>query len=160
MGRVRWLFWDFCVVPPLVSVKDRGVGTYEQVLNVPIAYQWYGPGKPSSLLSVDVWLSPLLHWLARERNWIRTHRSIRRRAVNCVGRPFSQEQWLCPTLSATHEMLPRTGTAHRKRTSSVHGLVWEAYVSCWSGFPLHGVHQFESSRLSDMSNRLFVAAIK
>jgi hypothetical protein len=27
---------------------------------------------------------------------------------------------------------------------------------CVSGFPLQGVHQFELTRLSDMSNRLFV----
>jgi hypothetical protein len=33
-------------------------------------------------------------------------------------------------------------------------------VSYWSGFSLHGVHRFESPRLLDMSNRLFVAAIK
>jgi hypothetical protein len=39
----------------------------------------------------------------------------------------------------------------------IHGLAQEAYVSCVSGFPLHGVHRFESSRLSDMSNHLFVA---
>jgi hypothetical protein len=32
-------------------------------------------------------------------------------------------------------------------------------VACWPGFPLQGVHRFESPRLSDMSNRLFVAAI-
>jgi hypothetical protein len=25
---------------------------------------------------------------------------------------------------------------------------------CWSGFPLQGVHRFESSRLSDISNHL------
>jgi hypothetical protein len=30
-------------------------------------------------------------------------------------------------------------------------------MSCVSGLPLQGVHQFESPRLSDMSNRLFVA---
>jgi hypothetical protein len=42
--------------PPPVSVKDRGVGTREQVLNVPIAYRWYGSGKPSSLPSTRVWL--------------------------------------------------------------------------------------------------------
>jgi hypothetical protein len=30
-------------------------------------------------------------------------------------------------------------------------------VACWSGFPLQGVHRFESPRLSNMSNRLFVA---
>jgi hypothetical protein len=32
-------------------------------------------------------------------------------------------------------------------------------VAYRSGFPLHGVHQFESPRLSYMSNRLFVAVI-
>jgi hypothetical protein len=46
------------------------------------------------------------------------------------------------------------------RTLGVRGLAWEAYVSCWSGFLLQGVHQFESPRLLDMSNGLFVAAIK
>jgi hypothetical protein len=32
-------------------------------------------------------------------------------------------------------------------------------MSCWLGFPLQGVDRFESPRLSDMSNRLFVAII-
>jgi hypothetical protein len=39
-----------------MSVKNRGVGTREKVLNVLIACWWYGPSKPSSLLSIDVWL--------------------------------------------------------------------------------------------------------
>jgi hypothetical protein len=34
------------------------------------------------------------------------------------------------------ERLSRTGTTHRKHTSGVRGLEWEAYVVCWSGFPL------------------------
>jgi hypothetical protein len=42
------------------------------------------------------------------------------------------------------ERLSRTGTAHRKHTPGVRGLKWEAYVACWSGFPLQGVHRFES----------------
>jgi hypothetical protein len=29
-------------------------------------------------------------------------------------------------------------------------------VACWLGLPLQGVHRFESLRLSEMSNRLFV----
>jgi hypothetical protein len=41
------------------------------------------------------------------------------------------------------ERLSRMGTACRKRTPGVHGLEWEAYMACWSGFPLQGVHQFE-----------------
>jgi hypothetical protein len=32
-------------------------------------------------------------------------------------------------------------------------------VACWSGFSLQGVHRLESPRPSDISNRLFVAAI-
>jgi hypothetical protein len=42
------------------------------------------------------------------------------------------------------ERLSRTGTAHRKHTPNVRGLKWESYVACWSGFPLQGVHRFES----------------
>jgi hypothetical protein len=81
-----WLFWGFYVVSP--AYRFRGVGTHEQVLNVPIACRWYGPGKPSSLLSTDVWLSPLLHWLARERNWVRTHGSVGQYAVDVSGSLF------------------------------------------------------------------------
>jgi hypothetical protein len=137
----------------------QGCSPCEQVLNVPIACRWYEPGKPSSLLLIDVWLSPLFYWLARERNWVWTRGSVSRRAMDCVGSPFSRERWLCPTLLMTHERLSHTGTAHRKRTSGIRGLAWEAYMSCWSGFPLQGVHRFKSVRLSDMSNRLFMAVI-
>jgi hypothetical protein len=58
---------------------------------------------------------------------------------------WSREQWICPTLLGQRERLPRTGTAHSKRTRD---------VSCWSGFPLQGIHRFKSPQLSDMSNRL------
>jgi hypothetical protein len=34
------------------------------------------------------------------------------------------------------ERLSRTGTTHRRRTPSVHGLEWEAYMACCSGFLL------------------------
>jgi hypothetical protein len=53
-----------------------------------------------------------------------------------VGSTFSREQCIRPTLLMTHEGLPRTGTARRKRMLSIRGLAWEIYVSCWSGFPL------------------------
>jgi hypothetical protein len=43
----------------------------------------------------------------------------------------------------------------RDHTQIKHG----GRMACWSGFPLQGVHRFESLRLSDMSNHLFVAAI-
>jgi hypothetical protein len=38
-------------------------------------------------------LRPLLHWLVRERSYVRSCGSVSRRAVDCVGSPFSQEQW-------------------------------------------------------------------
>jgi hypothetical protein len=63
----------------------------------------------------------------------------------------------CFDFVGASERLSRTGTTHRKRMSSVRALEWEAYVACWSGLPLQGVHRFESPRLSNMSNRLFVA---
>jgi hypothetical protein len=65
----------------------------------------------------------------------------------------------CFDFVGASKRLSHTGTARRKRTPGVRGLEWEAYVVCWSCFPLQGVHQFESPRLSDMSNRLFVAVI-
>jgi hypothetical protein len=41
----------------------------------------------------ELGLRPLLHWLVRERSWVRTHRSVSRRAVDYVRSPFSREQW-------------------------------------------------------------------
>jgi hypothetical protein len=46
----------------------------------------------------------------------------------------------CFDFVGASERLSRTGTTHRKRTLDVRGLEWEAYVACWSGFLLHGVH--------------------
>jgi hypothetical protein len=39
----------------------------------------------------------------------------------------------------------------------VEGYTWterEKCVTCWSNFPLQGVHRFKSSQLSNMSNHL------
>jgi hypothetical protein len=60
------------------------------------------------------------------------------------GALFLRSSRVRPTLLLACERLPRMGTARRKHTSGVRGLVWKAYVSCWSGFPLQGVHRFES----------------
>jgi hypothetical protein len=65
----------------------------------------------------------------------------------------------CFDFVGVSEKLPRTGTVRRKCTLGVSGLEWEAYMACCLGFPLQAVHRFESPRLSDMSNRLFVAVI-
>jgi hypothetical protein len=52
------------------------------------------------------------------------------------GALFLRSSEICLNLSAPHKRLPRTGTARRKLTPGVRGMAWEAYVSCWSGFPL------------------------
>jgi hypothetical protein len=107
----------------------------------------------------ELGLRPLLHWLAQEINWVWTRGLVSRCAVDCVGSPFSQEQWdLSKSISVSrrvaicgpceiHMVFYHMQTEHGKR------------VACWSGYPVQGVHRFGSSRLSDMSNRLFVAAI-
>jgi hypothetical protein len=41
----------------------------------------------------ELGLRPLLHWLVREKIWVRTRGSVSRRALDCVGSPFSREQW-------------------------------------------------------------------
>jgi hypothetical protein len=137
----------FYVVAPPVSVMDRAVGTCEQVLNVLIVCRWYEPGNPSSMAVLGEKLGgrPADH-------------SAGLRVVSAAL--FLGSSRVRPMLLVACERLPRTGTARRKRMSGIHGLAWKAYVSCWSGFSLQGVHRFESSRLWDMSNCLFVAAIK
>jgi hypothetical protein len=118
-----------------VSVKDRGVGTHEQVLNVPITYRRYGPGKPSSLPSIEGGFTPTLQWLSWERNLVQTHGSVSRCAVDCVGSPFSQEQWLCPLLLTTTWKVAMRWP-HEIRMMWDH--TWTErgmHVVCWSGFP-------------------------
>jgi hypothetical protein len=52
------------------------------------------------------------------------------------GALFLRSSSVRPMLLVACKRLPRTETACRKRTLGVHGLVWEAYVACWSDFPL------------------------
>jgi hypothetical protein len=65
----------------------------------------------------------------------------------------------CFDFVGASEWLSRTGTARKKRMPGVRGLEWEAYVACWSGFSLQGIHRFESPQLSDINNYLFVTVI-
>jgi hypothetical protein len=50
----------------------------------------------------------------------------------------------CFDFMEASERLSHMGTAHKKRMLAVRGLEWEAYVVCWSSFPLQDVHRFES----------------
>jgi hypothetical protein len=46
-----------------------------------------------------------------------------------LGALFLRSSRVHPTLLVACERLPHTGTARKKRTSGVRGLVWEAHVS-------------------------------
>jgi hypothetical protein len=75
--------------------------------------------------------------------------------------------WLSRLLSGVGACLNFVGTSERlSYADHVRCMVWVdtqikhgRCMACWSGFPLQGVHQFESPRLSNMSNHLFVAVI-
>jgi hypothetical protein len=96
-----------------------------------------------------------ISWFGREAGYGPVDRSV---GVLWIvsGALFLGSSEICPNLSAPRERLSHTRTAYRKHMPDVRELAWEAYASCWSGFPLQVVHRFESPRLSDMSNRLFV----
>jgi hypothetical protein len=71
----------------------------------------------------ELGLRPLFHWLVRERSWVRTHGSVSQRALDCVGSPFSQEQWdLSKSVGASRKVV-----TYGDRPQ-------EAYVVCtWTG---------------------------
>jgi hypothetical protein len=66
-----------------------------------------------------------------------------RRAVDCVGSPFSREQWFYLSLLIMERKVaicgPREICMILDHTWTEHG----KHVVCWSGFPLQGVHQLE-----------------
>ncbi len=104
--------------------------------------------------------APTTSRLAHERNWVWTRGSISQRAGDYLGSPFSQEQWSCSTLLMTTRKVAICGP-HEIRMVEGHMQTERGKrVACWSGFPIQDVHRFESLRLLDISNRLFVAAIK
>jgi hypothetical protein len=65
----------------------------------------------------------------RETGYEHTHQSVDMLWI-VSGALFLGSSEIRLNVSMTHERLPRTGTAHRKRTPGVHGLTWEAYMSC------------------------------
>jgi hypothetical protein len=83
--------------------------------------------------SIDVWLEHTSGYVGRETETGPVGHSAGLRGG--IGSTFSREQWICSTLLNQSERLPCMGTARRKRTHGICGLAWEAYVSCWLGFP-------------------------
>jgi hypothetical protein len=83
----------------------------------------------------ELGLRLLLHWLAQERNWVWTRGSISRCAVDCVGSPFSREQWdPSKSVGVSHRVAiygPREIRMVLGHTRTERG----KRVTCWSGFP-------------------------
>jgi hypothetical protein len=106
----------------------------------------------------ELGLRLLLHWLARERMG----------TDPLVGQPvccglyresFSEEQWDPAKSIGVSRSVAMCG---QREICMVLDHTWterEKRVACWSSFPLHSVHRFESLQLLNMSNRLFVAII-
>jgi hypothetical protein len=75
--------------------------------------------------------------------------------------------WLSRLLLGVGACFNFVGTNERlSHTDHVRCMIWDyvqikrgGCMACCSGFPLQGVHRLKSSRLSDMSNCLFVAVI-
>jgi hypothetical protein len=105
-----------------------------------------GPINQCSLSSIDVWFKPTASMAMRGEKFGGDPRIGQSTDWGCSQRSlFLRSSGIRPTLWSQRERLPRTGTAHRKRTLDVCGLAWEAYMLCLSGFLLQGVHQFELS---------------
>jgi hypothetical protein len=119
-----------------MSVKDRWIDHRKQVLNIPIAYQWYGPGKPSSLLSIEALLMPTTFLVEsrRETGWGPVDRSASMSGMES-GIPFSQELW---------DTSKFVGDSQKVAIHWPHEIrmVWDhtrtecgMRMTCWSSFP-------------------------
>jgi hypothetical protein len=140
-----------------MSIKDLWVGPCEQVSNVPITCRRYGHGKPSSRLSTEACIfSTALLAIMGEKMGIdpRTGQSA------CYG--LGQEPFLSGAVDLFKFVDDYAMGCYALTAWDMYGLgpyadwAWDA-CGVLVGFPLQGVHRFESSRLLDMSNRLFVA---
>jgi hypothetical protein len=122
----------------------------------PVSKYWtywshVGDMSPVSLVAVVnrcLALPPLLHWLARERNWVWTCGSVSRRVVDCVGSPFSREQWSCSTMLMTSWMVAICGPHDICMVLDHTWIECGKHVVCWSGFLLHSVHRTEREQSS------------
>jgi hypothetical protein len=143
--------------PRLCRLRTDGLAPREQVLNVLITCWRYGPSKSMYPIHQQMLgLSALLQWLCWERNWDRSRRPHSRAERGSREHFFS---------GAVH---PSNSVDSVPKVAMYGDCPQEAYEwHMWTGvesvrvvcirFSLQGVHRFESLRLSNMSNRLFVA---
>jgi hypothetical protein len=80
--------------------------------------------------------SPLLHGLLWERSWVWTCRTVSRHAVDCVGSPSSQVQWICSNLLMTVWKVAMCGPCEIRMVVDHTQTKRGKRVACWSSFPL------------------------
>jgi hypothetical protein len=105
----------------------------------------YGLSKPSSLSSTEAWLKPTASLAVRGEKLGGDPQIGQSTYWRCSGESlFLGSSGIRPNLSVTHERLLYVD---HMRICMVEGHTWTEHgkhVACWSGFPLQGVHQFES----------------
>jgi hypothetical protein len=160
MGRSGSEMWkaDTSRVVALACVSWGPMGCpREQVLNVPITCQRYGPYKPSSRPSTEGWLCP--HCFNDCLGWETGYRPTDRSAdvlwimsgalFLWSSDPVQLCWWLCGRLLCV-DCIKYIWSRTIRGLSM--GCMWHV-----GQVFLQGVQWFKSPRLSDMSNRLFVA---
>jgi hypothetical protein len=109
-------------------------------------------------MSIGAWLFPTASMVASGEKLGMDPLSLSE-AKDCVGSSSSREQLSCSNLLTVVRKVAICGPREIRMVLDHTRTERGKRVACWSGFPLQGVHRFESPRLSDMSNRLFVAVI-
>jgi hypothetical protein len=79
------------VAPRLCRLRTDGLAPASKYLTYRSHAGDIGLVSLVACLQQGVALPPLLQWLARERNWVRTRGSVSCRPVDCIRSPFSQE---------------------------------------------------------------------
>jgi hypothetical protein len=90
-GRGMWKAGTSKVVARPVLVKDQWIGPASKYSTYRSHVGDMGPISLITCRQQRVALPTLLQWLAQERNQVRTHGLVNRRAVDYVGSPFSRE---------------------------------------------------------------------
>jgi hypothetical protein len=122
-------------IPHLCQLRIDGLAAVSKYWTYRSHVSDMGPVSLIACHQQRVALLPLLQWLARERNWVRTRGSVSHRVVDYVGSSFSREQWLCPPLLLTSWKVAMHWLCEIRmiwdHTRTKRGMC----VACWSVFP-------------------------
>jgi hypothetical protein len=88
-GSGKWQASTFkAIAPACVSSGPMGWPPWASIERTDHMLLFMGPISLVACHRQKLGLSLLLHWLVSKRNWVWTHGSVSRQAVDCVGSPF------------------------------------------------------------------------